>query len=115
MSVIEKQEDSLAEGYSSTLFQFDEVVVKGPDAVQFISNFTTADINGLQEHEGCDGFFCDARGWVLEVAILWRSNEGLRIGVARGRGNGLADHLDRYHVRGEIIIFQNQEELNSML
>tara|TARA_A200000159_G_scaffold86584_1_gene80122 strand:+ start:438 stop:1436 length:999 start_codon:yes stop_codon:yes gene_type:complete len=115
MSVIEKQEDSLAEGYSSTLFQFDEVVVKGPDAVQFISNFTTADINGLQEHEGCDGFFCDARGWVLEMAILLRSNEGLRIRVARGRGHGLATHLDRYHIREDLTIFQNQEELHSVL
>ena len=97
------------------LFQFDEVVVKGPDAVQFISNFTTADINGLQEHEGCDGFFCDARGWVLEMAILLRSDEGLRIRVARGRGHGLATHLDRYHIREDLTIFQKQEELHSVL
>ena len=115
MSIIEKQEDSLAEGYSSTLFQFDEVVVKGPDAVQFISNFTTADVNGLQEHEGCDGFFCDARGWILEMAILLRSDEGLRIRVARGRGHGLATHLDRYHIREDLTIFQNREELHSVL
>ena len=115
MSVIQNQEDSLAECCSSTLFQFDEVVVKGPDAVQFISNFTTADINGLQEHEACDGFFCDARGWVLEMAILLRSDEGLRIRVARGRGHGLATHLDRYHIREDLTIFQNQEELHSVL
>ena len=115
MSIIEKQEDSLVEGYSSTLFQFDEVVIKGPDAVQFISNFTTADINGLQEHEGCDGFFCDARGWVLEMAILLRSDEGLRIRVARGRGHGLATHLDRYHIREDLTIFHAQEKLHSVL
>ena len=115
MSIIEKQEDSLTEGYSSTLFQFDEVVVKGPDAVQFISNFTTADINGLQEHEGCDGFFCDARGWVLEMAILLRSDEGLRIRVARGCGHGLATHLDRYHIREDLTIFKNREKLHSVL
>ncbi|MEO2041085.1 MAG: hypothetical protein ABGW79_04445, partial [Pirellulales bacterium] len=65
MSVIQKLEGSLSECYSSTLFQFDEVVIKGPDAVQFINNFTTADMNGLQENDGCDGFFCDARGGVL--------------------------------------------------
>ena len=91
MSVIRKQGDSLAESYVSTLFQFDEVVIRGPDAVQFISNFTTADIHGLQEHEGCDGFFCDARGWVLEMAVLLRSDNGLLIRVARGDGAGGGD------------------------
>ncbi len=115
MSVIQNQEDSLEECYSSTLFQFDEVVIKGPDAVQFISNFTTADINGLQEHDGCDGFFCDARGWVLEMAVLFRSDEGLRIWVARGRGHWLATHLDRYHIREDLTIFQTQEQLHSVL
>jgi folate-binding protein YgfZ len=115
MSVIQKQRDSLAQSYVSTLFQFDEVVVRGPDAVQFISNFTTADIYGLQEHEGCDGFFCDARGWVLEVAVLFRSDDGLLIRVARGRGHGLAAHLDRYHIREELSISEAQEELHSVL
>lgn len=115
MSVIRKQGDSLAESYVSTLFQFDEVVIRGPDAVQFISNFTTADIHGLQEHEGCDGFFCDARGWVLEMAVLLRSDNGLLIRVARGRGHGLAAHLECYHIREELTISQTQEELHSVL
>ena len=115
MSVIRKQRGSLAESYVSTLFQFDEVVIRGPDAVQFINNFTTADIHGLQEHEGCDGFFCDARGWILEMAILLRIDDGLLIRVARGRGHGLAAHLDRYHIREELTIFQAQRELHSVL
>ena len=115
MSVIRKQKDSLTESCVSTLFQFDEVVIRGPDAVQFINNFTTADIHGLQEHEGCDGFFCDARGWVLEMAVLLRSDDDLLIRVARGRGHGLAAHLDRYHIREELTISQAQEELHSVL
>ncbi len=115
MAVIRKQRDSLAKSYVSTLFQFDEVVIRGPDAVHFISNFTTADIHGLQEYEGCDGFFCDARGWILEMAILLRSDDGLLIRVARGRGHGLAAHLDRYHIREELTIFQAQRELHSVL
>ncbi len=115
MAVIRKQRDSLAKSYVSTLFQFDEVVIRGPDAVQFISNFTTADIHGLRKDEGCDGFFCDARGWVLEMAVLLRSDDGLLIRVARGRGHGLAAHLDRYHIREELTICQAQEELHSVL
>ena len=49
------------------------------------------------------------------MAILLRSDEGLRIRVARGRGHGLATHLDRYHIREDLTIFQNREELHSVL
>tara|TARA_Y100001933_G_C18930591_1_gene535147 strand:+ start:90 stop:1088 length:999 start_codon:yes stop_codon:yes gene_type:complete len=115
MSVIPKQRGSLVQSYISTLFQFDEVEVRGPDAVQFISNFTTADIQGLQKDEGCDGFFCDARGRILEMAVLVRNDDGLRIRVARGHGHGLAAHIDRYHIREDLTISQSQEELHSVL
>ena len=56
MSEIRNQSFSLPDHFSSGLFQFDEVVVDGPDAVQFISNFITADINGVKVNEGCDTF-----------------------------------------------------------
>ena len=115
MSVIRKQRDSLVQSYVSTLFQFDEIEVRGPDAVQFISNFTTADIQSLQKDEGCDGFFCDARGRVLEMAVLVRNDDGLRIRVARGHGHGLAAHLDRYHIREDLTISQAQEEVHSVI
>ena len=113
MSVIQK--DFSQDCYISALFQFDEVVVRGPDAIQFVSNFTTANIKGLQEDQGCDGFFCDARGWILEIAVLLRSHDGLLIRVARGRGHGLAKHLDRYHIREDLTIHKAQEELYSVL
>lgn len=113
MPVIQKD---LSEAcYVSDLFQFDEVVVRGPDATQFISNFTTANIKGLQKDQGCDGFFCDARGWILEIAVLMRSDDGLLIRVARGRGHGLVAHLSRYHIREDLTIYQTEEELYSVL
>ena len=113
MPVIQKD---LSEAcYVSDLFQFDEVVVRGPDATQFVSNFTTANIKGLQKDQGCDGFFCDARGWILEIAVLMRSDDGLLIRVARGRGHGLVAHLSRYHIREDLTIYQTQEELYSVL
>ena len=113
MPVIRK--DLSEECYISALFQFDEVVVRGPDAAQFVSNFTTANIKGLQEDQGCDGFFCDARGWILEIAVLLRSDDGLLIRIARGRGHGLVAHLSRYHIREDLTIYQTQEELYSVL
>ena len=113
MSVMQK--DLSEECYASALFQFDEVVVRGPDAIQFVSNFTTANIKGLREDQGCDGFFCDARGWILEIAVLLRSDDGLLIRVARGRGQGLVKHLGRYHIREDLTIHQTQEEIYSVL
>ena len=44
-----------------------------------------------------------------------RSDDGLLIRVARGRGHGLVAHLSRYHIREDLTIFQTQEELYSVL
>ncbi len=115
MSVIWNQNFSLPDQYSSTLFQFDEVVVDGPDAIQFISNFITADINGLKVNEGCDTFFCDARGWILGIAFVLRNADKIRVFVARGRGKDIAGHLSRYHIRENLTIHQTQEKLHSVL
>ncbi len=115
MTVIRNRNFSLPDHYSSALIQFDEVVVGGPDAIQFISNFITADINGLKENEGCDAFFCDARGWILDIAFVLRNNDKIRVFVARGRGQDIAGHLSRYHIRENLTIHQTQEKLHSVL
>lgn len=115
MSEIRNQSFSLPDHFSSGLFQFDEVVVDGPDAVQFISNFITADINGVKVNEGCDTFFCDARGWILDIAFVIRCADKLRVFVARGRGQDVVEHLSRYHIQEKLTIHQTQERLYSVL
>ena len=115
MSVIWNQKFSLPDYYSSALIQFDEVVVDGPDAIQFISNFVTAEINGLKVNEGCDAFFCDARGWILDIAFVLRNADKIRVFVARGRGQDIAGHLSRYHIQEKLTIHQTQEKIHSVL
>ena len=115
MSVIRNRISSLPERYSSALFQFDEVIVDGRDAIQFISNFMTADLNRLKVNECCDAFFCDARGWILDIAVVVRGVDRVRVLVARGRGQDIASHLNRYHIKEELTIHQTQENLHSML
>ena len=115
MSVIWNQNFSLPDHYSSTLIQFDEVVVDGLDASQFISNFITADIKGLKVNEGCDTFFCDARGWILDIAFVLRNPDKIRVFVARGRGKNIAGHLGRYHIQEKLTIHQTQEKFHSVL
>ena len=115
MSVARNQRPSLPERYSSALFQFDEVIVDGRDAIQFISNFMTADLTGIKENECCDAFFCDARGWILDIAVVVRGVDRVRVFVGRGRGQDIASHLNRYHIQEEITIYQTQEKPHSIL
>lgn len=71
----------------------------GPDAVRFIDNFTTAAVSALQVGDGTEGFFADAKGWVLALANILRTEDGLWIDGPAGRAAGLREHLDRYHIR----------------
>ncbi|NCY02180.1 MAG: hypothetical protein EBX36_04545, partial [Planctomycetia bacterium] len=46
------------------------LVAAGPDAVRFIDSFTTAAVAPLAVGAGTEGFFTDARGWVLALVPL---------------------------------------------
>lgn len=82
----------------------DQLRVTGADACSFIENFTTNRVSSLKVGEGCVSFFCDARGWVLELALIRRLEDGLIIDVGFGRAAPLLVHLDRYHIREQLAI-----------
>ena len=75
------------------------LTARGPDAVRFIDNFTTAAISVLASGEGTEGFFADARGWVLALTNILRTEDGVWIDAPLGLAAGLREHLDRYHIR----------------
>ncbi len=93
----------------------EQLLVAGTDAVSFIENFTTAKVSDLQPAAGCEGFFCDARGWVLDLALIRRTTEGLLLRVSAGRAAPLRRHLDRYHIREELELVDRSEGLSSLL
>jgi len=93
----------------------DELHVTGADAVTFIENFTTAKVGGLEPGTGCDGFFCDVRGWVLDLALIRRTATGLLLCVAPGRAAPLRDHLDRYHIREKLELVDHSGGVASLL
>jgi nudix-type nucleoside diphosphatase (YffH/AdpP family) len=78
------------------------VVARGPDAVRFVDNFTTAAISPLGEGEGVEGFFTDARGWVLALATILRTDDGVWIDAPAGVGTALQSHLEHYHIRERV-------------
>jgi folate-binding protein YgfZ len=75
------------------------VTATGPDAVRFVDNFATAALSPLSVGAGTETFFTDARGWVLAVATVLRTETGLVILAAPEQGSQLRDHLERYHIR----------------
>lgn len=75
------------------------LTARGPDAVRFVNNFTTAAISTLAEGAGTEGFFTDARGWVLALTSILRIEDGVWIDAPAGLAATLREHLDRYHIR----------------
>jgi folate-binding protein YgfZ len=75
------------------------VFATGPDAVMFVDSFTTAAVSKLEPGAGTEGFFADAKGWVLALATIFRTDDGVWIEAAADVPTPLHGHLDRYHIR----------------
>ena len=60
------------------------VLARGLDAARFVDHFTTAALANLPVGAGVEGFFCDARGWVLALAAIMRVEDGLWIDALPG-------------------------------
>lgn len=86
------------------------VRITGSDAVRFVENFTTAAVGRLRDGHGCEGFFTDVRGQVICLAGLLRcgpdsgEEPAVEIVADGDVGEGLAEHLERYHIREPIEI-----------
>lgn len=79
------------------------LLVAGPDAAEFVNNFSTAAVGQLAEGGGCEGFFTDVRGRVIALAMILRT-DGIEILTDGGLGERLFAHLDRYHIREKVEI-----------
>ena len=78
------------------------LVITGKDAVGFVDHFTTAALSRLAPGEGTHGFFTDAKGWVLALAHILRTQEGLWIDAPAGLAHMLHEHLEHYHIREQM-------------
>jgi nudix-type nucleoside diphosphatase (YffH/AdpP family) len=78
------------------------LLAHGPDAVRFIDHFTTAAVSALAVGTGTEGFFADARGWVLALANILRVENGVWIDAPSGVAARLHDHLEHYHIREQV-------------
>lgn len=91
------------------------VLAKGPEAVRFLENFTTAAVGPLAVGAGTETFFTDSRGWVIALAMVLRVDEGLVIEAAAGLGERLRDHLEHYHIREQVELVDASADVASLL
>ena len=78
------------------------VLATGPEAARFIDGFATAAIKPLGPGAGVESFFTDARGWVIALAAVLRTDDGLIVDAEPGLGERLRDHLEHYHIRERV-------------
>ena len=91
------------------------LVARGRDAVKFIDAFTTAAVARLAVGAGCEGFFTDARGWVIALVNILRVEDGLWIDAPGGLAPRLRDHLEHYHIREDITFDDASSDRASLL
>ena len=87
----------------------------GIDAVRFIDSFTTAAVSPLAVGSGSEGFFADARGWVLALTTILRTEDGVWIDAPAGLAAGLREHLDRYHIRERLELKDESESYGHLI
>lgn len=74
----------------------------GRDAVKFVDGFTTAAVSQLVAGGGGEGFFTDARGWVVALATILRTEAGLLVLTDPAVSPALREHLEHYHIREQL-------------
>ena len=76
----------------------------GGAAATFVDKFTTAAVGTLTPGDGTEGMFTDVRGWVIALAAILRTDDGLLIDCDAAVAATLRDHLEHYHIREDVVL-----------
>jgi folate-binding protein YgfZ len=76
----------------------------GGAAATFVDKFTTAALGTLAPGDGTEGVFADVRGWVIALAAILRTDDGLLIDCDAAVAATLRDHLEHYHIREDVAL-----------
>jgi folate-binding protein YgfZ len=91
------------------------VEATGDDAVRFVDNFTTAAVSRIAVGGGSEAFFTDARGQVLVLTTILRTETGLLIVTPQVLAGTLRDHLEHYHIREAVDLRDASAECTAFL
>jgi folate-binding protein YgfZ len=91
------------------------VLATGKDAVRFVDNFVTASVSSVPEGGGTEAFVTDARGHVIALVTILRTDAGLEIIAPPGLGGRLRDHLEHFHIREAVDLVDASVTIGAML
>lgn len=74
----------------------------GPDAVSFLQNIVTADLDQLVDGEVRPAALLTPQGKILFDFLVSRTEGGLRLDIARGAGEALMKRLTLYRLRAKV-------------
>ncbi|HKJ00110.1 MAG TPA: hypothetical protein VKB51_16655 [bacterium] len=81
------------------------IVVRGPDAAEFLSGLTTNDVKRLQEGRAQPNLICATKGRILHaVTVVHVKAEQYLVVTEPGDLAGVAGHLEAYHIREDVEI-----------
>jgi glycine cleavage system T protein len=93
-----------------------QVELSGPDAVGFLHNLCTNDINRLAPGTGCEAFLTTAQAKVVARALVYRGRlpdgrDVLWLDVGPGLAGNVLQHLDRYLITEQVELAERTREL----
>lgn len=101
--------DALQQAFRETAVWFPlpgrtAIEVTGRDRATFLHNFCTNDIKKLPPGQGCEAFFCNAKGRVIGHGTIFADTDRLWIDAVPGAAEKLTAHLDRYLIREDVVL-----------
>ncbi len=91
------------------------VLATGSDAIRFVDNFVTASVGAVGVGGGTEAFVTDARGWVIALVTILRTDAGLTIVASPGLGDRLRDHFEHYHIREAVDLTDATSDIHSLI
>lgn len=84
--------------------------ITGKDRIRFVNNLCTNDVAKAADGTGCEAFFLDAKGRVIDYATLFILGDSLWLDLDPDRIGPFVKHLDRYIIREDVQLNDRSEE-----
>ncbi|MBX9653503.1 hypothetical protein K2Y11_07765 [bacterium] len=89
--------------------RWDRVEVAGNDRAKLIGNLCTNEIVKLPSGTGCEAFFLNAKGKIIDYGMIYSVGDSLWIDLEPSRGALMVKHLDRYIFREDVQLHDRSE------
>ncbi len=92
-----------------------QIELAGADAVTFLNNLCTNDIQRLEPGTGCEAFLTTVQGKVLAHILAFRTPNSVVIATAPEQGETLLSHLDRYIITEDVQVSDRTDQWTELM